>query len=636
MKILRALATALRYFFSTVRKNLLIIVSLAALLLSIPHINLIDYPQSTITSKFLVFVYFCVSLFALSTFWVLKSRLTSFSLSPIDITLAVLLVYIVINRYYFQTDYGFSIRFIELLGLSFLYVIFRTLTLKAFYGLLLAIVISGIIQAVYGNLQLLGYYPSNHSGFKLTGSFFNPGPYAGFLVAVFSIALGLYLFREKVVNHLLKNANTKNSFILSITTKFLYEYIPLVGIVSIVLVIPASQSRASWLAIIGVSILLFELRYLIVIKFLKKLTKVKKVILITTSILILALGLFGIYHFKKGSSDGRLFIWKNATEIIKDNPVFGVGFDRFKAHYMNYQADYFKNNGATKEALIADNSNYAFNEFIQFVTEQGVIGGLVLLWILYLILKTSLRKENREIGVIIKVSVLSIGIFAFFSYPMQILPIKLILVFLVSGLAVLDQNKIKLLQNLKIISPLKITLKVAAICVVLGVAGFSFNHLYKLENSFKNWQFALESYQYSDYETALKEYEIAYPILKNNGDFLMNYGKALSIYKQDEKAIQILEEAKNHLNNTIIATALGDSYKNLKEYNKAEIAYQQAANMIPIRFYPLYLLAKLYEESGQKEKARVMAEIILKKEIKVPSTAIKEIKQEMNNLKTKH
>jgi tetratricopeptide (TPR) repeat protein len=114
----------------------------------------------------------------------------------------------------------------------------------------------------------------------------------------------------------------------------------------------------------------------------------------------------------------------------------------------------------------------------------------------------------------------------------------------------------------------------------------------------------------------------------------MNYGKALSIYKQDEKAVNILLEAKKYLNTTIIETALGDAYRNLKQYDKAETAYKHAANMIPIRFYPLYLLAKLYEESEQKEKAIAMAKKILEKEVKIPSTAIKEIKQEMKNIIT--
>lgn len=54
--------------------------------------------------------------------------------------------------------------------------------------------------------------------------------------------------------------------------------------------------------------------------------------------------------------------------------------------------------------------------------------------------------------------------------------------------------------------------------------------------------------------------------------------------------------------------------------------------MVPVRFYPMYLLAKLYDESNQKEKAIDIANKVLQKEIKVPSTAIKEIQLEMKKI----
>lgn len=610
------------------KRKFLTIFFFVFLFVFIPQINLTDYPQSTITSKFIVFAFFCIGFFVFSILWILKSKKINISLSNLDIILLILFIYFSINRYFFQPDYSFSIRHMELLGLGFLYVIFRALTIKTFYWLLLTIVVSGIIQAIYGNLQLLGYFSSNHSGFKLTGSFFNPGPYAGFLIAVFPTALGLYLFKEKITSKLLINIDKKENLTLNTIIKYLFEYIPLLGIVSIFLVIPATQSRAAWLAVLLGSILFFELRYQIILRFFKKLSKAKKITIITLFLLIIGSGLFGIYHFKKGSSDGRLFIWKVSTEIIKDNPFFGVGFDRFKAHYMNYQASYFSEKGETIEALVADNSNYAFNEFIQIITEQGLISFVLLMFLLFFIVKASVKKENKEANSIIKIGLLSIGVFALFSYPMQILPIKLILVFLLGGLAILDQNKIKLLQNFKI----TIVLKTLLICVVLTGTALSFNYIKKVDKSFKKWNLAQSNYQYGDYEEAIEEFEMAYPMLKNNGDFLMNYGKALSIYKQNKKAIEILTQSKQHLNNTIIQTAIGDAYKADKQYTKAEFAYAKAYNMIPVRFYPLYLLAKLFDESNQKVKAINIANKVLQKEIKVPSTAIKEIQLEMKKI----
>src|SRR5690606_32831875 len=131
---------------------------------------------------------------------------------------------------------------------------------------------------------------------------------------------------------------------------------------------------------------------------------------------------------------------------------------------------------------------------------------------------------------------------------------------------------------------------------------------------------------------AIKNYKKAYPFLKKEGEFLMNYGKTLTMAKEYDEAVIVLEEAKQYLNTTIIETALGDAYLALKNYDKAEKAYINAADMIPVRFYPLYLLAKLYNESGQDEKAIAMATLILEKDVKIPSTAIREMRAEMKKM----
>jgi hypothetical protein len=55
-------------------------------------------------------------------------------------------------------------------------------------------------------------------------------------------------------------------------------------------------------------------------------------------------------------------------------------------------------------------------------------------------------------------------------------------------------------------------------------------------------------------------------------------------------------------------------------------------NMAPGKFYPLYLLAKLYDASEQQHKAIAMANTILNKEIKVNSKAIEEIRSEMQQI----
>ncbi|MGM0408209.1 MAG: tetratricopeptide repeat protein, partial [Bacteroidota bacterium] len=143
-------------------------------------------------------------------------------------------------------------------------------------------------------------------------------------------------------------------------------------------------------------------------------------------------------------------------------------------------------------------------------------------------------------------------------------------------------------------------------------------------------------YGTGNYEMAVNGYTGAYPDLKNNGRFLTNYGKALSIAKQWDQGIQILTRAKDHRSDPVTYTALGDCYKWINDYRKAEEAYQHAWHIIPSRFYPLYLLAKLHDESNRPEKAIQTARQVLDKEVKIPSTAVEQIRDEMKSIIDEH
>lgn len=54
----------------------------------------------------------------------------------------------------------------------------------------------GGIEAVWGLSQLYGYAVSNHSLYVLTGSFFNPGPYSGYLAMILPVCLYQWLTKR--------------------------------------------------------------------------------------------------------------------------------------------------------------------------------------------------------------------------------------------------------------------------------------------------------------------------------------------------------------------------------------------------------------------------------------------------------
>jgi len=76
------------------------------------------------------------------------------------------------------------------------------------------IIFTGLVEAVWGLMQLYGLRTSQHGLFRLTGSFFNPGPYAGYLAVVFPMAL--YELRELRIKS--EELRTKSKWMLKFLT----------------------------------------------------------------------------------------------------------------------------------------------------------------------------------------------------------------------------------------------------------------------------------------------------------------------------------------------------------------------------------------------------------------------------------
>ena len=79
---------------------------------------------------------------------------------------------------------------------------------------------------------------------------------------------------------------------------------------------------------------------------------------------------------------------------------------------------------------------------------------------------------------------------------------------------------------------------------------------------------------------------------------------------------------------------MGDNHKALGNFIDAEAAYIKSRDMIPSLIYPKYLLANLYTESDQHKKAIQTAQTILNSNVKVESSATREIMNEMKNIVT--
>lgn len=616
--------------------NKLLLVSLCFLIVFLPSVHWQGLANATESSKLIFFYYAlltALTLILISYLFFTQKKLR-IKVIAADLFLFFLIIYIFLNRFFFQSYAGFSQKFYQFTGLIVLYVILRTYHFRDYIFFLLSVLFSSFLQATDGMLQLTGILTSN-SIFAITGNFVNSGSYAGFLAVSGVLAVGTYLFYDQILQVISKTPQT-----LIFDNKKVFRncihYISLLCLISVLIILPALRSRAAWFAFAMGAGLFSIIKYNWFKVASSRMATIRLFVLPVLVFLFVA-GLTGIYRYKKDSADGRLLIYKVTSDIVKCHPFVGVGFDRFKAEYMNAQANWFFAKGFTTDSSLADNTYYAFNEPLQFTVENGVLG-LLLISLTTLIFLSTKTDDRYHILRQLCIGVFStIFVFGFFTYLSDNLPITMLLIIVLALLAnIASSRSFSGRCNVIIQYRRSIVFKATLIALLSGLIWTGVQFTEGIKRDYKNWSAGVEAYNREDYKESLNLFRNVNYVLYDDGDFLMQYGKAAAMAGKYREAIGILNRAKLQLNNTVIEIALGDSFKALGRYKEAEHAYQQATNMVPGKFYPHYLLAKLYEATGDNTKALWKAREILSKKIKIPSTAITEMRNEMRVLAAKN
>lgn len=119
----------------------------------------------------------------------------------------------------------------------------------------------------------------------------------------------------------------------------------------------------------------------------------------------------------QSGSSARLYLWSNAINLIKDNPITGCGYGNYKIESKKYQYDFFND---------FDYSKHAHNDFLQITAEAGVLTGLLFLSIFLIAftytLKTwgsALPSEVKILSIISSMALAGYFIDAIFNFPME-------------------------------------------------------------------------------------------------------------------------------------------------------------------------------------------------------------------------
>lgn len=464
------------------------------------------------------------------------------------------------------------------------------------------LIILGGVEAIWGLRQIYGLAVSNHSLYALTGSFYNPGPYSGYLAMIFPLCLHEWL-----------NLKGKTERTWAEQGKY---YMALGVMLLILCVLPAGMSRSAWIAaaISGIWVYGMHASWGSKLKEFGRKYK-KRVVLacIVGGIILVMIG-YALFMLKATSANGRLFMWKVSALAIAESPVIGHGTGNFVSAYGRAQEDYFANGEYSEtEELVAGSPEYAFNEYLQVAVEYGI----PFLLVVSLVIGFCLWKGSTEGRIGLCGSVISVLVFAFSSYPMQISGFAVTFYFLLAA-CVIGRSKMPLLL---------FTLMIA----LLGTYYWKNNQYVAC----KDWYRAKMLYNIGAYQSAKEDYGKLYPELANRGAFLFEYGYSLHKLEEYDNSTRILEEAMAHSNDPMILNIIGKNYQASAEYEKAEEYLIRSTHRLPGRIYPYYLLTKLYAEPKyrQPEKLKYAAEIVLTKEPKVQSMAVKEMREEIKKFR---
>lgn len=573
-----------------------------------------------------VFLGIFISLF-LACLLLLKKMIqkTVFRFSIGDYLLMAYVLFLLIHKHLLRQAPLDFLTEIEALMLISLYFCIRNIPLKKVSYILKLIVFTSLIQIYFGISNQTWWFAPGYGLSNIKGSYINQGPFAGSVAC--SLIILLSFFKVKRENGYFKI--------------LILNLIPLFLLILFSSVLIISTSRAAWLStIVGVRFYTWKMsKARPIAQKSIDFKKIKHSVIVILTTFIVFTGIYMLYAFKKDSANGRLLIWSVTKELIQDKPILGHGINSFKSKYMEYQANYFKKNNDSPYNMLASDNRYAFNEFLRLFSEQGMIGIAIVFLIVYFSFKAKsingkLSKSSSFTS--IKSILLALFIFGMFSYPWEVLQLKIIICI---SLAVLSGNTESIKKFKKFYQLINDGIfNGFPIIRYLGCTSLIFIFLlFCLEvqrhfSYYKEWNLALAKFTTSKNYIYLNFCQNAYPKLKNNGDFLALYGISLSKERHYIKSIEILQRAALFVPTSKIYLEMGKSYKELKEYDKAENCWSIASLMVPSLFRPGYLTAKMYKEIGQTAKSKKIATQLLDKEVKVYSIEVHQIRSELEKI----
>lgn len=542
-----------------------------------------------------------------------------------DLLAAFTVVWVACNSAYTSS---YNPKYDEFVQAAMLYAAFRIIfstEKRSKTAVMLLLFCLAAYESVLGIKQVFGFAHTYHSLFRVTGTLFNPGPYAGLIAPAAVCAVACIVIRHDEIKRLSEQGY--GIFGRSVLPYAVVRYAICIAAVaaaaSAAVILPATMSRAAWIASGSAIVLLVTFESSLpecIVSFWNR-HRLRTLSYMFAAVLsVLAVGIWA-YHAKRPSADGRMLMWKIDMRIIGDNPLHGVGIGNFGGAFGAEQAEYFAESDRPEtERQTAGCPEAGFNDYLQFGAETGVAGMAALAATILCAITIGLRRHDP-----CGYGLAAYAVFAMFSYPFSVAPLRLTFVILLAASASHPAGGYS-----------RPTVSGGIWAVALVVSAILWPSAYRRSavraEAHDEWKathawIALERYDY-----VVEDGRRLYDILEYDFRFLYDYGYALHKIGDYSRSNEILEVGAALSGDPMFYNIRGKNFQALKRWKDAEECYLHAHRMIPSRIYPIYLLTMMYVDSGQYDKAVATARKALGMTIKVESAQTTELKRELREV----
>ncbi len=421
-----------------------------------------------------------------------------------------------------------------------------------------------ILHVIIVILQQTQFFPPLHGYFNNGSTFGNPDMLGSYI----AILLPFCLFQNK-------------------GWKKIGYFAFLIGILLLVFI----QARSALLAIILCGVL-----WLIMNKRISK-----KQVFIVASLSVLLLSLLILWHPE--SVYGRFFVWFVSLMMIIEKPL-GWGIFAFEKYYPEFQSSHLALNQHLPDFISPDVVHSPFNEFLNIGVTLGVLGLSLFVILVVFVFYNAVKSKSLLIYPLFIFSVISL-----FYFPFKIAPLVALIVPLVAFIS--NKSRITYQKQLS-----QFTKRFFFLVLLVTSLFLLSNSILSYINQ-KNWGKAVSYFtKGKDLIESERLFVELYPVMKENGRFLITYSNLKCKQGYPLKALELLEKAENYFCDITLSLKLAKLYEAMGEYHKAEEHYSLAENIAPDRFFASYEKVLFYINIGKFEKAYLLSKTLLNRPIK--------------------